>query len=66
MGLNPAAFMDVCLLCRVSNGLRDGFIVVSEESYWICLSIVCDQESSKNVVHQTLPASHKMCLNLCM
>ena len=37
-GLNPTAFMDIRLLCCVSSGHRDGFIAVSEESYWICLS----------------------------
>jgi len=38
MGLNPAALMDVHLLCCVNSSLRDGFIIASEESYRICLS----------------------------
>ena len=38
MGLNPTAFMDFHLLCCVNGGLRDGFIIFSEESYRMCLS----------------------------
>ena len=37
-GLNPAASMDVCLLCCVSSGVCDGLITVPEESYRMYLS----------------------------
>ena len=45
----PGAWIFVCCKCFVlsSRGLCDGLITRPEESYWLWLVVVCDQETSK-------------------
>jgi len=37
----------VFVVCCVRSGLCESLITRSEESYWVCILIVCDLETAK-------------------